>query len=54
MFLEHLGFFALPLTNIESLTPVVLTATKPVILILLYFHPERFSDFNRNDLLGKD
>ena len=43
MFLKHLGFFALPLTNIDSITPAVLAATKPVILILLCFHPERQS-----------
>ena len=39
--------------NIDSFSPAALAAAKPVILILLCFPPENFSDFNRNDLLGK-
>ena len=46
MFLKHLGFFALPITNIGIFSPVALAAVKPVILILLCFPREHFSDFN--------
>ena len=53
MFLKHLGFFALPMTNIGSFSPVALTAAKPVILILLCLPPQHFSDINRYDLSGK-
>ena len=37
MFLKHLGFFALPITNIDSLLPTALAAGKPVILTFLCF-----------------
>ena len=46
MFLKHLGFFALPITNIGSLLPTVLVVVKSVILILLCLPPEHFSVLN--------
>ena len=46
MFLKHLGFFALRITNMGSLLPTALAAAKPVILILLCLPPEDFSVFN--------
>ena len=48
MFLKHLGFFTLPITNIGSLLPTVLAAAKPVILILLCLPPEHFSVSTEN------
>ena len=46
IFLKHLWFFALPITNIDSLLLTALAAAKPVILILLCLPPEHCSVFN--------
>ena len=53
MFLKRLVLFALPITDTGSFLSAALTVAKPVILILLCFPLEHFSDFNLKDLLSK-
>ena len=53
MYLKHLRSFAFLITNNGSFSLAALAPVKPVILVLLCFPPDHFSDSSGKYLLGK-